>query len=154
MNKDLLPTWVCIPTKKTLKDILIDRDILERLEQDPFLKRIKFLDNLREHSSGCVVFQRRIKKKLVTIYLHRWIANLYKESADLFGIDEYTVSFYNKNRLDCRVENLKRILNRRLRQRRSQLRQMNGLLHMDPSADHSRLHLAWILESKLGRRRC
>jgi len=90
--------------------VLIDDNVYENLANDPYLKEIQFLDNLRKHSSGCVVFQKTWKKannagyKTETIYLHKIIAERFLKDQKL-GTNNL-VGAKNANKLDCRLENL------------------------------------------------
>lgn len=95
--------------KNSDQTVLMDDYVFEWLSTDPFYANIKFLDNIRLHSSGCAVFQKLWRKsdgtsKIETIYLHRLIAERYipeqKTETDLF------VGTRNGDKLDCRVENL------------------------------------------------
>jgi hypothetical protein len=89
--------------------VLLDDHVFEWLNSDPYFSRIKLLENLRRHSSGCAVFQKSWKKadggfKMETIYLHKIIA-------EKFMVTEKTgpknlVSAKNGDKLDCRLENL------------------------------------------------
>ncbi|MEM9928633.1 MAG: hypothetical protein AAF840_02325, partial [Bacteroidota bacterium] len=55
---------------------IIDRKVYEELTKDPHLAGIQFFSNLRQHSSGCAVFQKTYKSadsksgyRTETIYL-------------------------------------------------------------------------------------
>jgi hypothetical protein len=87
----------------------IDDYVYEWLISDPYLRDIKFIQHLRKHSSGCVVFQKSWRKatkeyKIETIYLHKIIAEKYLTSEK--GGDKKLVSVKNGDKFDCRVENL------------------------------------------------
>lgn len=91
--------------------VLIDEQVYAELGQDPHLREVKFLDNLRLHSSGCVVFQKTYKRtdgtkgyRTETLYLHKLIAERYL--ADGRVGDNNLVGSRNGNKLDCRLANL------------------------------------------------
>jgi hypothetical protein len=70
---------VKIKLKNSDDNVIVDDKVYEYLTTDPYLSQIKFVDNLRRHSSGCVVFQKTWKKaeggyKTETIYLHKLLA--------------------------------------------------------------------------------
>jgi len=89
--------------------VLLDDHVFEWLSNDAYFKRVKLLENLRKHSSGCAVFQKTWKKaeggyKTETFYLHKLIA-------EKFLLEQKTekrnlVGALNGNKLDCRLENL------------------------------------------------
>ena len=91
--------------------VLIDQQVFDELSRDPHLSEIKFFDNLRKHSSGCVVFQKTYKKpppaegyRTETIYLHKLVAERYL--SDQRVGNRTLVGTANGNKLDCRLENL------------------------------------------------
>lgn len=100
-------------TKINLKNssdfVIIDKNVYDVLLEDKYIKRLDVLNNLRQHSSGCAVFQKTWKKEdgsfaTETIYMHRYIAEKFKQ-------EEYTdennlVGAKNGNKLDCRLSNL------------------------------------------------
>jgi len=89
--------------------VLLDENVFEHLSNDPYLKSVDLLNNLRRHSSGCAVFQKTTKKPeggyaTKTIYLHKLIAERFKieeksKTNDLVGA-------VNGNKLDCRLINI------------------------------------------------
>lgn len=95
--------------KNSSEEVLLDEEVFQFLSTDPYLKDVKFLDNLRRHSSGCAVFQKTTKKteggySTQTIYLHKLIAETFlldkkEQDKDLVGAE-------NGNKLDCRLENI------------------------------------------------
>nr|MBP7274132.1 HNH endonuclease [Saprospiraceae bacterium] len=95
---------------KNADDVVkIDDQTYEYLTTDDYLRSVKFIDNLRRHSSGCVVFQKTWKKssgdfKVETIYLHKLLAEKFlpKGKTDTNNL----VSAKNGDKLDCRIENL------------------------------------------------
>jgi hypothetical protein len=95
--------------KNSDKKALLDDSIYEKLMADKYLKTIKFWDNLREHSSGYVFFQKNWRQKdgsykNETIYLHKMISEKFiKKPA---GKVRWFVRFKNSNCIDCRLENL------------------------------------------------
>lgn len=98
-----------VKLKNSEDTVLLDDSVYEWLTTDPYLARIDFVNNLRKHSSGCVVFQKTWKKadnsfKTETIYLHKLIAE--KFLADQKSNVERLVGARNGDKLDCRLENL------------------------------------------------
>ncbi len=88
---------------------ILDDKCYDFVVKDEYLKKVKFVENLRKHSSGYAFFQknwRQPDKSYVceTIYLHKLIAEKFikkpKSKKRLF------VRFFNGNPLDCRLENL------------------------------------------------
>ena len=100
---------VKIKLKNSDKKALLDDSIYAKLMADKYLKTIKFWDNLREHSSGYVFFQKNWRQKdgsykNETIYLHKMISEKFiKKPA---GKVRWFVRFKNSNTVDCRLENL------------------------------------------------
>ncbi len=99
-----------IQLKNSADKATIDKSVFDELSKDPRLSALNFFDNLRLHSSGCIVFQKTHKKKggtgyrTETIYLHKLIAERYlthtkKSGAALVGCK-------NGDKRDCRLENL------------------------------------------------
>ncbi len=89
--------------------VVLDDFVFEFLSNDVYFKSINFVNRLRKHSTGCVVFQKSWPKagggfKIETIYLHKYIAE--KWLADQFTGDNNLVGAVNGDKLDCRVENL------------------------------------------------
>ncbi len=98
-----------VKLKNADENVLLDDQVYEYLTNDPYFKRVKLIDNLRRHSSGCAVFQKTWKKadgtyKTETIYLHKLIAEkfLTTEKSNTNNL----VGAKNGNKLDCRLENL------------------------------------------------
>ncbi len=88
---------------------ILDDQSLEFITSDEHLTMIKFVDNLRRHSSGYAFFQKNWRQldgsyKCETIYLHKMLAEKFipKQSSD----KRLFVRFNNGNPLDCRFENL------------------------------------------------
>lgn len=98
-----------VKLKNSEDTVLLDDKAYEYLTTDPYLVRVKFIENLRRHSSGCAVFQKTWKKadgkyKTETIYLHKLIAEKFlahekTETDNLVGTK-------NGNKLDCRITNI------------------------------------------------
>lgn len=98
-----------VKLKNADDEVLLDDRVYEYLTSDPYLIKVDFINNLRKHSSGCVVFQKTWKKadggyKTETIYLHKLIAE--KFILDSKSRDKNLVGAKNGNKLDCRLENL------------------------------------------------
>lgn len=98
-----------VKLKNSHEEVLLDVHVFEFLNKDEYLNKVKFLENLRRHSSGCAVFQKTSKKaeggySTETIYLHKLIAETFlldqkKGEKDLVGAK-------NGNKLDCRLDNI------------------------------------------------
>ena len=89
--------------------VIVDDKVYEHLTSDEYLVKVKFVDNLRRHSSGCAVFQKTWPKagggyKTETLYLHKLIAERFL--ADQRSDERNLVGAKNGNKLDCRLENL------------------------------------------------
>ncbi|PPK85789.1 hypothetical protein CLV84_2696 [Neolewinella xylanilytica] len=100
-----------IQLKNASEEAILDAPIYEELSKDAYLRELDMLNNLRLHSSGCVVFQKTFKcdqakkgYRTETIYLHKLIAERYLAHK---CVGERTlVGCINGNKLDCRLENL------------------------------------------------
>ncbi len=98
-----------VPLKNSKKQVLLDLEVYEFLKENPYYVSIKLLDNLREHSSGCCVFQKSWKRPdgqgytIQTIYLHKLIAEKWIGEAPEKNLN---VIAKNSNKLDCQVANL------------------------------------------------
>ncbi|MBL7818683.1 MAG: hypothetical protein JNL70_27025 [Saprospiraceae bacterium] len=101
---------VKIKLKNSNDNVIVDDNVYEYLTTDPYLSQVKFVDNLRKHSSGCVVFQKTWKKaddsgyKTETIYLHKLLAE--KFLADQRSSIKNLVGAKNGDKLDCRIDNI------------------------------------------------
>jgi hypothetical protein len=100
---------VKIKLKNSDDNVIVDDKVYDYLTSDPYLSQIKFVDNLRRHSSGCVVFQKTWKKaeggyKTETIYLHKLLAE--KFIMDTKSKSNNLVGAKNGDKLDCRLENI------------------------------------------------
>lgn len=100
-----------IKLKNASEEAILDDTVFEELAQDSHLQELEVLDNLRLHSSGCIVFQKTFKcenakkgYRTETIYLHKLIAERYL--ADKRTSERKLVGSVNGNKLDCRLENL------------------------------------------------
>jgi hypothetical protein len=98
-----------VKLKNCEDNVLLDDQVYEYLTSEPYLVKVKFIDNLRKHSSGCAVFQKTWKKadgsyKTETIYLHKLVAE--KFIASTKKGKKNLVGAKNGNKLDCRLENL------------------------------------------------
>lgn len=100
-----------IQLKNATEEAVLDQHVYTELTQDPYLKEMDVLNNLRLHSSGCVVFQKTFKcddakkgYRTETIYLHKLIAE--KFLAHKRTAERKLVGSLNGNKLDCRLENL------------------------------------------------
>lgn len=101
---------VKIKLKNSDDNVILDDNVYEFLTSDPYLSQIKFVDNLRKHSSGCVVFQKTWKNtdgggyKTETIYLHKLIAEKFL-AAQRTAVKNL-VGAKNGDKLDNRLENI------------------------------------------------
>jgi hypothetical protein len=100
---------VKIKLKNSDDNVIVDDKVYDYLTADAYLSQIKFVDNLRRHSSGCVVFQKTWKKaeggyKTETIYLHKLLAE--KFLMDTKSSANNLVGAKNGDKLDCRLENI------------------------------------------------
>ncbi|MBI5538584.1 MAG: histone H1-like repetitive region-containing protein [Bacteroidia bacterium] len=100
---------VKVSLKNSDKKAILDEHVYEKLNQDKNLKTIKFWENLREHSSGYVFFQKNWRQKdgsyrNETIYLHKLISEKFVKKPA--GKVRWFVRFINANAVDCRLENL------------------------------------------------
>ena len=101
---------VCLPLKNTAQTTTIDAHVYRALRADHRLTELGLLDNLRVHSSGCVVFQKARKcdesgsYRTLTIYLHKLIAERYL--AGTRTAERNLVGCRNGDKLDCRLANL------------------------------------------------
>jgi hypothetical protein len=100
---------VKVNLKNSDKKAILDEHVYEKLNQDKNLKTIKFWENLREHSSGYVFFQKNWRQKdgsykNETIYLHKLISEKFVKKPA--GKVRWFVRFINANAVDCRLENL------------------------------------------------
>ena len=98
-----------ISLKNTNNMVLLDEESYEFIMRDSELQRIKFIENLRSHSSGYAFFQKNWRQEdgsyiCQTIYLHKLIAEKFIEKPKI--AKRLFVRFNNGNPLDCRMENL------------------------------------------------
>ncbi|MCG8331547.1 MAG: hypothetical protein MI974_27905 [Chitinophagales bacterium] len=98
-----------VKLKNSDDNVLLDDKVYEFLTSEPYLVRVKFIENLRKHSSGCAVFQKTWKKadgnyKTETIYLHKLIAEKFLDETK--SSEKNLVGAKNGNKLDCRLDNL------------------------------------------------
>lgn len=98
-----------VKLKNSERTVRLDDHVYEWLTSEPYLVQMDFIHNLREHSSGCAVFQKTWKKadgdyKTETIYLHKLIAEKFL-TAQRTG-DRRLVGARNGDKLDCRLSNL------------------------------------------------
>lgn len=89
--------------------VLVDEQVKRQMEDTPRLMALSFFSSLRLHSAGYAVFQKSEKQpdnstKIVTIYLHKYIAEHFLNRPK--GAEKYSVRIKNDNKLDCRLENL------------------------------------------------
>ena len=95
--------------KNSTLTALVDDRTYEYIESNEYLRSIKFLDNLRLHSSGYAFFQKtRMTKsgkyKTETIYLHKLIAEKFVPKPE--SEKKLYALLKNGKRLDCRIKNL------------------------------------------------
>ena len=98
-----------VKLKNAEEHVLLDDKTYEWLSTDPYFAKVKMLENLRKHSSGCAVFQKTWKKadggyQTETYYLHKIVAERYLKESRKPG--QNLVGAKNGNKLDCRLTNL------------------------------------------------
>lgn len=100
-----------VKLKNADASVLLDAEVYNWLTKDPYLSSIHFINNLRRHSSGCVVFQKTWgrstvtqKLKIETIYLHKIIAENFLSHHRT--VERPLVRHKNGDKMDCRLENL------------------------------------------------
>lgn len=98
-----------IKLKNSDRVVLIDDQVYEWVQSDPYLSQLDLLNNLRLHSSGCAVFQKTWKKaeggyKTETIYLHKLVAEKFLTGDKT--TEKRLVGAKNGDKLDCRLENI------------------------------------------------
>jgi len=89
------------------EELVLDAEVLHFLETDPDLSAMDFIQNLRRHDRGIVVYQKSQKTAdggylIETIYLHRLIAERFLTKPSIPAV----LKFKNGNKLDCRLDNL------------------------------------------------
>lgn len=104
------PVLYKIKLKNSEDHCLIDDTVYEHICSDRYLQELGFLEGLRQHSSGVAVFQKLLsdssgRRKMITIYLHRHIAERFLPGGRNLKLDE-VVRFRNGQKLDCRLSNL------------------------------------------------
>ncbi|MFZ9940180.1 MAG: Pathogenesis-related transcriptional factor and ERF protein [Bacteroidia bacterium] len=100
---------VKIPLKNTSETAVVDAEVYDFLVENPYLKKIKFVENLRKHSRGYAFFQKNWPLgegvyKNETIYLHKLVAEKFVNKPD--AQERLLVNIINSNPLDCRKANL------------------------------------------------
>ncbi len=101
---------VKIKLKNSDDSVIVDDTVYDALSADAYLTQMDFLNNLRKHSSGCVVFQKTWKRadnngfKTETIYLHKLIAERFL--SDKRSAIKNLAGTKNSDKLDCRLDNL------------------------------------------------
>lgn len=101
-----------VKLKNDEQNVLLDEKTYEWLTTDGYLTSVNFINNLRRHSSGCVVFQKTWKKapaegggyKTETIYLHKLIAERFLHEQKQGKVK--LVGVRDGNKLNCQVGNL------------------------------------------------
>jgi hypothetical protein len=98
-----------IKLKNAEEHVVLDDNVYDFFLNDPYFKKLNFLESIRLHSTGCAVFQKSWLRpdgsyKVETIYLHKYIAE--KWLADKRTDDICLVGAINGDKLDCRIENL------------------------------------------------
>ncbi len=98
-----------VSLKNADAQVVLDQHVLDHLQQDNYLSGIRFLENLRRHSSGYAFYQKNWPKEKgiyrnETIYLHKYIAARFIEKPQTDK--KLVVMFKNGDPLDCRLENM------------------------------------------------
>ncbi len=100
---------VKLPLKNTDAYSIVDEHVYQELLNDPYLKKIQFIENLRRHSRGYAFFQKNWKQadgayRNETIYLHKLIAERFIPKPD--NTRRYWVRFKDGNPYNCQLSNL------------------------------------------------
>lgn len=100
---------VNLKLKNAPDEVLVDEEVYQWLTSNPEFKKLDLVNNLRKHSSGCVVYQKTVKEhegepKIRTLYLHKIIAEQYLIATKTDK--KKLVGAINGNKMDCRLENL------------------------------------------------
>jgi hypothetical protein len=100
---------VKIPLRNTSESAVVDAEVYDFLVENPYLKKIKFLESLRKHSRGYAFFQKNWPLgggvyRNETIYLHKIIAEKFIKKPE--SKERLLVNIVNGNPLDCRKVNL------------------------------------------------
>lgn len=95
--------------KNSDKTAIVDAEVYDYISKNPYLQKIKFLENLRIHSRGYAFFQKNWKQKdgsykSETIYLQKLVAQNFIDKPE--SKERLLVRFINGNTLDCRIKNL------------------------------------------------
>ncbi len=95
--------------KNSDKTAIVDAEVYDFIVKNPYLQKIKFLENLRIHSRGYAFFQKNWKQKdgsykSETIYLQKLVASNFMPKPE--SEERLLVRFRNSNTLDCRIKNL------------------------------------------------
>ena len=98
-----------LPLKNADQNALVDDKVYDYIINNEYMKKIKFLENLRRHSHGYAFFQKNWPQKdgtykSETIYLHKIIADKFIPKPE--SPIRLLVRFLNSDPLDCRVKNL------------------------------------------------
>jgi hypothetical protein len=101
---------VKIKLKNSDKSVIVDDLVYEYLINNPFLKSVDFINNLREHATTHnAVFQKwwnlgNKQSRIETIYLNRLVAEKFITRPETDK--KLRVNFINGDKLDCRLGNL------------------------------------------------
>lgn len=98
-----------IPLKNTDIQVTVDDKVYNFLVNDPYLAKIKFVDNLRRHNRGYAFFQKNWKQpnglyRNETIYLQKIIAEKFITPPD--KNKRYWVRFIDGDPTNCTLANL------------------------------------------------
>jgi hypothetical protein len=104
-----MPTFQNVALKNSNDQVQLDENVYQWMTTDTHLKSMDFVNNLRKHSSGCVVFQktRRLEKgkyETETIYLHKMIAEKFLPKPKT--TENLLAGLKSNSKLDYSVENL------------------------------------------------
>ncbi|HON17674.1 MAG TPA: HNH endonuclease [Salinivirgaceae bacterium] len=99
---------VKIPLKNSNYSVSVDDEVYQKLIDDPYLKKINFLENLRCHSRGYAFYQKNWKQpngtyRNETIYLHKLIAEKFLPRP---AEGKLWVRFIDGNPNNCLLSNL------------------------------------------------
>jgi len=98
-----------IKLKNSKDKVILDEQGYQYLTTDPKMVKLDIINNLRQHSTGCAVYQKTQKKRggkseVVTLYLHKVLAE--KFIKDQKTRVKKLVGAKDGNKLNCRIDNL------------------------------------------------
>lgn len=95
--------YIELDLKNSQDKCLLSKQTYQMILEDEYLKKINLLNELKLHSKGYVVYQKREGSTINTIYLSKVIIDI----LGLSSKEGKQLKFINKNKLDYRLENIK-----------------------------------------------